>query len=47
MKLKLNAKNPRIVEDENGDQVFIFTGLYLKDLQHILTAINSREPEQI
>jgi hypothetical protein len=48
MKLILNAKNPRLVEDENGNLLFEFLGLHLSDLKDILTKVNGYEyPKQI
>ncbi len=40
MTLKLNAKNPRIVTDELGNELFYFRGLHLEDLREILAKVN-------
>jgi len=45
MKLKLNAKNPRIVEDEFGNKMFEFLGTHLSDLRKILKRVNKVESE--
>jgi len=49
MKLKLSSKNPRIVIDEDtGEELFYYTGFYLKDLQLIINKINGKEePDHI
>lgn len=40
MRLKLDAKNPRIVRDQDGEEIFTFTGLHLDDLREILSKVN-------
>lgn len=45
MKLKLSPKNPRIVLDENNNEVFIFTGTHLEDLRLLLVRINKVEEQ--
>lgn len=40
MTLKTDAKNPRLVRDEMGNELFIFTGVHLDDLREILSKVN-------
>ena len=40
MKLTPSPKNPRILLDEEGNEVFIFTGLHLDDLREFLAKFN-------
>jgi hypothetical protein len=41
MKLKLSAKNPRVILDEQGNELLTFTGLHLEDLREIIAIVNS------
>jgi hypothetical protein len=43
MKLKLDARNPRIVTDEDGNELFTFRGLHLEDLREIVARVNHAE----
>ena len=45
MKLKLDPKNPRRVLDEDGNEIFIFTGFYLDDLRRILRRMNGESTQ--
>lgn len=40
MKLRINAKNWRIVEDEMGNEIFMFTGLHIDELRRIIMRFN-------
>lgn len=43
MRLKPDTKNPRIVRDEMGNEMFVFSGLHLDDLREILSLVNGYE----
>lgn len=43
MKLKLSPKNPRILLDEYGNELFTFTGTHVEDLRQVLARVNDFE----
>lgn len=45
MKLRINARDYKLVEDDYGNPIFRFLGIHPSDLDDIIRRVNSNEEE--
>lgn len=46
MNLRINNTDPRLIEDDNGNEMFRYVGIHLQDVEWLARRIDSLEEER-